>query len=138
MTSIEDTREALAELKAALRVDRSVCRDDPVWLRLAGIEIDLEALDATRMTARESAADRMIELGTPELDRRLAALASDLLAFYALPLPQRGDNEPPLAGHRLRELHGELLRRGLPDETERVRLRDELASFLERRGSSHD
>lgn len=132
--STRDTRIAFDELQAMLGVDDSIDADDPLWIRLAEVDIELQAAESTGLrSAPDNVLSDIVRLKLIEIDRQLSDIARDVLGYYALVKEPRGANEPPVGGERARLLRSRFLDARLEDELESMRLRQNLFRFLEER-----
>lgn len=127
---IDHSRAALRELQSLLHMDE-IAPDDELNLRTADIEIDLAGLEVTaQRTPPDSVRWNAIVLGCSHMDRRIAELVMEILAYYSLPAEPEGANEPAVGPAHARRLRSKYLKRLAGDEARLTQLRDELAAFL--------
>ncbi len=127
-------RASFALLKDAIGVDDTLARDDPVWLRLAGIDIELGAAEITlSRTDAGSAASEAARLKLQDVDTEMTALARDVLGYLSLVPDHPGDNEPPIGGEQAKRLRSRFLAMRLPDEVAVMETRGRIASWLQQK-----
>jgi hypothetical protein len=135
---IDQSRAALLELQSLLHMD-AIAPDDELNLRTADIEIELAGLEATsQRTPPDSVRWNAIVLGCSHIDRRIAELVMEILAYYSLPAEAEGSNEPVVGPSHARTLRSRYLKRLAGDEARLMQLRDELAAFLLKLNSHDD
>jgi len=109
----------------------AIAPDDELNLRTADIEIELTGLEVTaQRTLPDSVRWNAIALGCAHIDRRIAELVMEILAYYSLPAEPRGANEPTVGPAHARTLRSKYLKRLAGNEARLMQLRDELAAFL--------
>ena len=132
MTDIANTRSLLGEFSQLLGVDETIDEEDPLWLQLAEIDIELTAAEVSeqRTDVHDPVRDT-VRLKLIELNERMMFLAQDILGYYALVDEPPGSNEPPVGGDRAKRLRSHFLESKIGDQLEVMRLRDGLIRFLE-------
>lgn len=134
MIDADDMRTSFTLLKDAIGVDDTLAQDDPVWLRLAGIDIELGAAEITLSRADAgSAASESARLKLLDVDAEMTALARDVLGYLALVPDLPGDNEPPIGGQQAKRLRSRFLAMKLPDEVAVMETRGRIAAWLQQK-----
>lgn len=130
MSELERVRQDLDDLTALLAAASTIDADDPVYLRLHEIEIELAATEVSAQRLDPRVAIEFVTHKVSSLDEMMTHLAKDVLGYYGLVADPEGANEPPVGGERMRLARSRLLAMRAADADAIMTLKETLAKFI--------